>query len=47
MPRWLTGLLVGIREGRAPEVSGGVKRPRSARSSEQLVTDTAAAGHWV
>ncbi len=46
--RLLTGILVAIRDGLAPEVTDGVERAlgRPARPFEDYVTETAAAGLW-
>ncbi|WP_410609720.1 NAD(P)H-binding protein [Amycolatopsis sp. lyj-109] len=46
--RLLTGILVAIRDGSAPEPTDGVERAlgRAARAFEDYVTETAATGLW-
>ncbi|MCO6005473.1 NAD(P)H-binding protein [Actinoallomurus purpureus] len=46
--RLLTGILVGIRDGRGGAVSDGVERAlgRPPRPFEEYVAETAAVGHW-
>jgi uncharacterized protein YbjT (DUF2867 family) len=46
--RLLTGLLVAIRDGSAPEANDGVERAlgRAAKPFEDYVTETAATGLW-
>jgi uncharacterized protein YbjT (DUF2867 family) len=46
--RLLTGILVAIRDGSAPEATDGVERAlgRAARPFEDYVTETAATGLW-